>query len=401
MLEADFFTGNRRELAKRVGGGSIIMTANGLMQRNSDVTYPFRQESNFYYLTGLREPDLTLVIDGDEEFLVLPKLSNAELLFGGSLNRDEIAKRSGIKTIYDSAEGWAQVKKLQRSRKTVHTITAPPRRITGTDSFATNPSRKVFIEKLKRIHPSTTFKDLRNELTQMRQIKQKEEIEAIKKAISVTHQGTVRARKQLKPGVRGFELKAELDYEFSRNNVEHGFRPIIISGDDTCILHSTNLDRAVKKQDPVLFDVGAEYEHYSADITRTYFAGNPTKQLQAVFDAVLRTQEYAISILKPGLRFSEYALKVDEFIGEELIKLGLITKNKRSEVRKYFGHGVSHGLGLDVHDICDYKVLQENMVITVEPGIYIPEEGIGVRIEDDILITKTGAENLSKGIPLT
>lgn len=400
MLTSNFFINNRRELAKRVGDGLIILTANSLMQRNSDVTYPFRQESNFYYLTGISEPDIVLVIHGEEEFIVLPKLSKAELLFSGNFNRDEIAKRSGIITIYDSADGWAHIKKLQRSRKTIHTITAPPRRVTGTDSFATNPNRKLLIEKLKRNHSNAEFKDLRNNLMQLRQIKQPEEIEAIKKAISITGQGIEQARKQLKTGVHGFELKAELDHVFARNNVEHGFRPIVISGEDTCILHSTDLDRAVRKQDPVLFDVGAEYEKYSADITRTYFAGSPTKRHQAVFDAVLRTQQYAISILRPGLPFSEYALKVDDYIGEELIKLGLIEKNQRSEVRKYFGHGVSHGLGLDVHDVCDYKILQENMVITVEPGIYIPEEGIGVRIEDDILITKNGAINLSKDIPL-
>lgn len=400
MLSQDFFKNNRIRLQKLAGNGLIVITANGLMQRSGDTVYPFRQDSNFYYLTGLNEPDLLLVLDGKngDEFHILPEKTDAEEVFGGSIDSRIIAEISGVRKAMSYREGWAHLKQLQRSRKKIHTILAPPTKVTHTDSFFTNGNRRRLIEKLNRIKSTTTFLDIRTELTALRQIKQPEEIAAIKRAIIITAEGITQAKRRVKDGVTGYQLKAELDHIFSVHGVEHGFTPVIMSGKDTCVIHSSNLSGKVRLGEPVMFDIGAESELYSADISRTFFHPKPNKRQTEVHEAVMRVHSYALKFVKPGIKWRDYVIQVDYKMGEELIKLGLMTENTRQNVRVYFPHAVSHSLGLDVHDVCDYTTIQENMVITVEPGIYIPEEALGVRIEDDILVTKNGAVNLSAHI---
>lgn len=402
MLSAHFFTKNRNELLNSIEDGLIVMTANGLMQKNADCVYPFRQDSNFYYLTGVTEPDIVLIIDvvSKREFLILPKKSRAEIVFGGSINRDVIAKISGISEILEHKEGWDEVKKLQNIRKSVYTVMPPPVKVVHTDSFFTNGSRRLLLQKLRRNNKHTQFYDLRESLTKLRQIKQPEEIEEIKKAIAITGEALAIAKNNILPGASGYELVAELDYYFAKHGVSHGFMPIVSSGEETCILHNHVSGRNIKTHEPVLFDIGAESNLYSADISRTYFSSVPTKRQQAVYDGVRAVQKYAYSILKDGVQWRDFAKRVEEKMGEELLKLELIKQPTRESIRKYFTHGIGHGLGLDVHDACDYQKISENMVITVEPGIYIPEESLGVRLEDDVRITKTGVEVLSKNIPL-
>ncbi len=397
MFNQDFFNNNRTRLQKLVDDGLIVVTANGFMQRSGDTVYPFRQDSNFYYLTGLTDPDLLLVLDGEnsDEFIILPKKTDAEEVFGGSIDTRSITEVSGVRRVMNYREGWAHLKNLQKSRKRIHTILSPPTKVTHTDSFFTNGNRRRFIEKLKRNDSKSSIVDIRSELTSLRQIKQAVEIEAIKQAIDITALGITKARQKIKVGAAGYALKAELDYVFAGAGVEHGFAPIVISGADTCILHSSNLARTIGSGEPVLFDVGAEQNLYSADISRTFFSFTPTKRQKEVYGAVMKVHAFALQLIKPGLSRRDYVTRVDEKMGEELMKLGLIKENIRKNIRAYFPHAVSHSLGLDVHDVCDYTTIQENMVITVEPGIYIAEEALGIRIEDDILVTKNGAVNLS------
>lgn len=399
IFESGFFRTNRRSLGSKLEAGAlVVVTANGLVQRSGDTTYPFRQESNFFYLTGIEEPDLVLVMQGNEEFLILPKRSEVETIFGGSINCDEIAKISGVMTIYSHAEGWERYKKLQQDRKIVHTLGAAPAKVAGIDSFYTNPMRRHFIQKLKRLNKHLGLQDLRPVLGKMRQIKQPEEVEAIKRAIAITAEGFAGVQDLLKNGANEFEAEALFDGVFKKNQARHGYQPIVAGGKRACVLHYIQNDQPLSTEELCLVDVGAEWSNYSADITRTY-AVKPNTRQKAVIEAVKRAQASAITLLKPGLQWKEYAKQTNQLVGEELVALGLLPSPTSEGIRKYFPHGIGHSLGLDVHDVCDYKVIQENMVITVEPGIYIPEEGIGVRIEDDVLITKDGAVNLSADIP--
>jgi Xaa-Pro aminopeptidase len=397
MFKSSFFVNNRKKLLSLLPEGALaVVVANGLMQRSADTTYNFQQDSNFWYLTGLDESDIVLVMHADEHFLILPKRSDSENIFGGQLKCDEIAKISGIELIYKYSEGWSHLKFMQKSRKKIHTIIAPPPKITSTDSFYTNPSRGRLIQKLKRHNNELEFEDIRRNLTEMRQTKQPVEIQAIQHAVEITESALSKIQAIIIPGITEYELEAEITKIFISRQSIHAYQPIIAGGARACVLHYIKNNQILLDGDLCLFDIGAQYNHYAADITRTFAVnGVMSQRQQLVFEAVSRVHQFALTTIKVGLSWREYNKRVQDCMGEELIKLGLISNNVSKEIRRYFPHSVSHSLGIDVHDICDYKVMKENMVITVEPGIYIPEEKIGIRIEDDILVTVNGATNLS------
>lgn len=398
MLYPSFFTNNRRALQRQLDLDElIVITAQSLLQRSGDTVYQFRQDSNFYYLTGIEEPDVVLVVCGVEEFLILPKRSKAEELFGGSIDCDEIAKISGVVTIYNHAEGWDRYKKLQKGRKKVYTLQAAPTKVVGVDAFFTNSARRALIQKLKRFTPGITTVDIRSELVRLRQLKQPEEVAMIQRAIDITKLGLDTVRPLITAGANEREFEAEINKVFTANGAPHAYQPIIAGGPRATTLHYGKNNQPLGKRELCLFDVGAEYGCYAADITRVY-GRQMTERQRAVTDAVKRVQDEAIAYLKTGILWKDYGMYVEERMGETLVALGLLQKPTRESIRRYFGHGISHSLGLDVHDVCEYQTIEEHMVITVEPGIYIPEEGIGVRIEDDILITKDGAKNLSAHI---
>lgn len=400
MFNAQFFVSNRQRLMSALGSEAyVVIAGQSLLQRSGDTTFPFRQESNFYYLTGITEPDIVLVMHAGGEFLILPKKSEAEVIFGGSINCDEIAKISGIMTIYSHIDGWGLVKKLQKSRNKIHTLGVAPSRITGVDTFFANPSRRVLLQKLKRINKNAEYIDIRTQLMRLRMIKQPKEIEAIKRAIAITGDGFVEAKAAFEQHRSEYEIEAVFDAVFKKNQATHGYQPIIAGGQNACVLHYVKNNQQLHDQNLLLMDVGAEVSGYSADITRTYVQ-QPSERQQRVLQAVKRVQDYAVEILKPGLAWKTYAQMVNVNMAHELVQLGLIKTPRAPQARTYFPHGISHSVGLDVHDPCDYLVIEEGMVITVEPGIYIPEEAIGVRIEDEVLITPSGAINLSSFIAL-
>ncbi len=399
MLKKEFFIRNRKNLQQKLEGGAlIIVTAQSLLQRSADTTYPFRQDSNFFYLTGIEMPDCIVVLCEGEEFLILPKRSEVETIFGGSVNRDEIAKISGITTIYSYSEGWDRYKKLQLGRKKIYTLNQAPPKVSAIDSFFTNPARRLLLQKLRRLNKSSELTDIRPILSQLRQIKQAEEVKAIQEAINITAEGFKATRALLDSSTSENEIEAQFDSLFKTKCARHGYQPIVAAAERACVLHYVRNDQPVKATDLCLLDVGAEVTNYSADISRTYGKDLSSRQLEVVA-TVKQVQDEAIAVLQPGITWKDFAKQVELLMGNALVELHLITDITTEAVHTYFPHAISHSLGLDVHDVCDYKVIQENMVITVEPGIYIPEEQIGVRIEDNILITKNGAKNLSAEIP--
>jgi Xaa-Pro aminopeptidase len=396
---SDFFVGNRQRLrALFTGTAPIVVTANGLLQRGGDSTFAFAQDANFWYLTGIDEPDILLVMDRDKEYLIVPGRSESRQAFDGVVSDDVLTRRSGIATIYDEATGWQQLGSRLKKVKHVATLGVPAPYIEQY-GFYTNPARATLTNRLKEHNPAIERLDLIPHLSRLRMIKQPPEINAIQAAIDIT---LASLKAAFRPAARDkyaaeYELESAIAHGFrSRGATGHAFEPIVAGGERACTLHNVANNGPLAAHELVVVDVGAEVEHYAADITRTTCIGTPTARQRAVHAAVLATQEYAFSLLKPGVMLREYEDQVVEYLGEKLRELGLIKTIDVDSVRHYYPHATSHFLGLNVHDAGEYdQPLEAGIVLTVEPGLYIPEEGIGVRIEDDVLITDTGIKILS------
>jgi len=400
---SDFFASNRSALQKRLGTTvPIIITGNGLMQRGADEPFRFHQESNFWYLTGLNGPDLTLVITQKQTYLIVPTLSAERAAFDGAHDIAVYAARSGIDTILSVNEGWQKLKQDITHAKTVATLAAPPSHIKRHDLY-TLPFRRRLIAKLKRLHPALEIQDIRMELASMRCTKQPVELRALQQAIDITSATLldVASAKALANVHHEYQLEAAIGYGFRSRGAEgHAFSPIVGAGAHGTTLHYLENSGPLANNELIVLDVGASVEHYSADVTRTVSQQPITDRQAEVFRAVCAVQDFALSQLKPGTLLNIYEKDIETYMGEQLQQLGLINKPTHTAIRQYFPHGTSHFLGLDTHDVGNYQQpLAENMVITCEPGIYIPEEGIGVRIEDDVLITKTGYKVLSSACP--
>lgn len=397
---SEFFAGNRQRLRELFRGTApIIITANGILQRGADSPFSFAQDANFWYLTGIDEPNVVLIMDRGEEYLIVPNLSNYQKAFDGTAPDKELARRSGIKQVYEYEKGWEHL--ATRLKKVKHVATlAPPPAYVEVYGIYTNPARANLVTRLKSHNSRLGLLDLIPHLIRMRTVKQPEEIAAIQAAIDITAASLTDAFRHSKYKYE-YELEAEITAGFRRRGATgHAFEPIVASGAQACTLHNVANDGALSKSDLVVVDVGAEVEHYAADITRTISLGKPSRRQLAVHAAVLEAQRFAFGLLQPGLSFHEYRRQTDRFIGKKMRELGLIKTINAKNIRKYYPHSISHFLGLNVHDIGDYKrPLEPGVVLTVEPGIYIPEEGIGVRIEDDVLITDKGCKILSDKLP--
>jgi len=403
FFTADFFAANRKRLQTQVGTGvPIIITGNGNMQRASDESFKFVQDSNFWYLTGLNDPNLILVIAPENTFLIAPVLSTEREAFDGAYDFAAISARSGISEILDERTGWKRVQMLLAPKHTAATLGAVPSfmvryRLHGL------PYRRRLITKLKRLDQALIIQDLRPQLAGMRVIKQPAELQALQKAIDTTIATLqdVAHPEVLAAATHEYELEAAITYGFRKRGSEgHAFEPIVGAGKHGTTLHHVANDGPIAAQDLVVLDVGASVEHYAADITRTVCARPMTERQRAVFTAVAEVQDYALRLLEPGALIHDYEQAVAKHMGEQLVRLGLTTKPTPDAIRCYFPHATSHFLGLDTHDVGDYRQpLAPGMVLTCEPGIYIPEEGIGIRLEDDVLITKTGNQVLSAACP--
>ena len=404
QFKKEFFISNRQRLRELFSGTApIVITSSGVLQRSGDSNYQFEQDSNFWYLTGIDDPDLILVMDKGKEYLITPERSKVHDAFDGVISNDYLTKRSGIETIVGETAGMKQLNSRIKKVKHVATLAAPPAYIESIGLY-TNPARSRLIDRLKAEKPDLQLLDLRAHLMHMRAIKQPEEMLALRQAINITID-TIKevTRKNRLPKYRfEYQLEADITAGFrARGASGHSFLPIVASGKDACVIHNTNNNESIKKADLVTIDVGAQVSHYAADITRTISVNrHPTNRQKVVYQAVKDVQDYALTLLKPGTILRDYEKQIEEFMGEKLREIGLIKSITHESVREYFPHGTSHFLGLDVHDVGNYEEpLQPGMVVTCEPGIYIHKEGIGVRIEDDVLITEDGIEILTARLP--
>lgn len=400
-FDAEFFQNNRNKLRQLHHGNSpIVLAAHGLMQRNSDTTFPFRQDSNFWYLTGIEEPDIILVMDKDQEYLIVPGRETTREAFDGKIDTGNLQTTSGIKQILLEAEGWKKLDATLKESKEVATCAPPPAYVDVLGIY-TNPARQRLVSRMKSCNESLEIIDLRNNLTKLRIRKQQPELAAMQQAIDITIDTLQQVKKYGLLGYKTeYELEAAITSSFRKRKAGHGYMPIVACGQNACTLHYIRNNDQLTKSELILLDVGAEVDNYSADISRTYSLGEPTKRQIAIHAAVLEVQKYALGLLKPGIIIKQYEKKIEQFMGERLQSLGLIKLLDRDEIRRYYPHATSHFLGLDVHDVGDYEnPLEPGMVLTVEPGIYIPDEGIGIRIEDNVLITKDGLKVLTEALP--
>ena len=403
-FESSFFVSNRERLRQLfTGTAPIVITANGSLQMAADEAYPFHQDRSFYYLTGLNEPGLILVMDKGKEYLIVPPRETVIEQFDGAIDFDDLRRRSGIQTIVYEKEGWKQLSSRVKKVQHIATVGAAPRFIDYLGMY-TNPARAELQQRMKEINPNLELLDLRTHLGRMRMVKQPVEVAAMQRAIDITIDGIkdIFRPKQFLKYEHEYEIEADLSRNFRRSGAQgHSFSPIVASGPRSCTMHHVLNNAPLVSGEPLIVDVGAQYEFYAADLARTVAVGNTaSRRMQQVYAAVCEAQDYAYTLLKPGVKMREYEQQMEDFIGEKLRELGLIKSIEHEKVRHYFPHATSHFLGLDTHDGGDYDhPLEAGVILTVEPGIYIPEEGIGVRIEDNILITEDGNINLSVRLP--
>lgn len=398
-LTKKFFIKNRTELQKSTGDIPIIITANSPLQRSADAMYPFSQEANFWYLTGINEPNITAVFFRDESFLILPKHDSVRSVFDGEIDISSLSAASGITAVYEYEEGWKTLGRIVCRSKRFASLQPATPYIESLGMF-TNPSRARLIEKIKEIKPDIELVDLRQTLARMRSIKSNEEIACIKSAISETIELFAVLEKIWKDAKNENDLFAAMRTFIANRRLDFAYDPIAASGKNALTLHYHANSMPFDRSSGLLIDAGLRVNHYNADLTRTVIA-KPTKRQRDVYQAVVSVHDYAISLLKPGITIKEYEKSVSAFMGKKLIELGLIQNNESSEVRRFFPHATSHFLGIDVHDVGDYVApIEAGMVLTVEPGIYIKDEALGIRLENNVLITSGGCENLSAALPL-
>lgn len=394
-LDKSFFSGNRERVYDELKGGILAVPGYTQMQRNNDTATTFEQEGNFWYLSGVEHPDWWLLMDAKRRrsWLVAPDIEERHQIFDGSLTLDDAKKISGVDEIIDRQEADSWLRQAARTHQLVHTVDIPSH--ADHFGFTLNPAAHDMREKLERIF--TKVSDFRLELSRLRAIKQPVEIAAMESAIDLTVKSFNKVRKSIDSYRYEYEVEAEFTYDFRRAGARgHAYDPIVAAGANACTLHYTHNNDKLKKGEMLLIDIGARHHGYAADITRTYALGKVTKRQQVVHDAVREAQQEIIAMIEPHLTFEDYQYNVDQVMQRALMGLGLIKDADDPAYRKYFPHSIGHGLGIDVHDALGRpRAFEPGMVITVEPGIYIPEEGIGVRIEDDILVTDDSHRNLS------
>ena len=413
-LNKQLFIDNRERFKSMMEPNSLaIFHSNDIYPTSADGTMPFKQATDIFWLSGVDQEDSVLVIfpdakrNEDKELLFLTETNDLIAVWEGEkLTKSEAFEVSGIKTVYWLSEFDTIMKSLMSQTENVYLLTQEHlRRNTPVQT------REMRLNaELRIIYPNHNYKRSAPYLNKLRSVKTALEIEVMKIAAEITAAGFNRVLKFLKPDCWEHEIEAEFIHEFvKRRSRGFAYSPIIGSGSNACVLHYLENNKQCISGDLVLIDVGAEYANYACDVTRCFpVNGKFTDRQREVYESVLRVQKSSIELLKPGAILSEYHKRVGDFMTKELINLNLLTQEEVDNqnpswpvYKKYFMHGTSHYLGLDVHDygLWDGSPMEAGMVFTCEPGIYIPEEGIGIRIEDDILITSNGYINLTKEIP--
>jgi Xaa-Pro aminopeptidase len=410
----ELFIKNREKLKKRLKSNSVaVFNSNDIMPTNADGTMPFRQNNNLLYLSGIDQEESILMIAPDfpdpklREVLFVKKTSELIAIWEGhKYTKKEATKESGIATVLWKEEFEKTFQMVLAESENIYLDSNEHIRNGNEVETRNNRFSKWCMDKF----PHYEYDRIAPIIYDLRTVKEKREIELLRHACNITEIGFRRVLELVKPGVWEYEIEAEYSYEFLRNRSKgFGYEPIIAGGGNACVLHYVDNNQQLKDGDLLLMDVGAEYANYNADMTRTIpVNGRFTQRQRAVYEAVHRVKTAATDMLVPGNVIPEYHKEVGLVMQDELVSLGLIDKtdikNENPEwpaYKKYFMHGTSHHLGLDVHDVASiYTKFKPGMVFTVEPGIYIPGEGIGIRLEDDVVIQEHGHDNLMRNIPL-
>lgn len=413
-IDNKLFIQNRKKYTKNLLPGALsIFNSNDIMPTNGDGTMPFKQNSDLFYLCGIDQEETILLLfpeakkEEDREILFIKETNEHILTWEGyKLTLREATEISGIQRVEWLQSFEELLPALVEEAECIYLNANEHRR---SDSPVETRDMR-FAKWMKETFPEENYQRSAPVMHHLRMTKSPIEVDQMHHACGITEKAFRRILPFIRPGVYEFEVEAEITHEFTINRSGgHAYDPIIASGTDACVLHYTDNHKQCKDGDLVLMDFGAEYAHYCSDLTRTVpVNGQYTPRQKEVYNAVLRTLRHATSLLVAGTYPADYQKEVVKFIEQELIGLGLLTKAaiaaqdpEKPLFRKYFMHGTSHSIGLDTHDVDEPgRPFEAGMVYTCEPGIYIREEGIGVRIENDILITEEGNKDLMAGIPI-
>ena len=413
-LRSELFEFNRKRFTRKMSPESIaIFHSNDLMPRSGDTFHPFRQNNALFYLSGLDQPETVVVIfpdcikDGYHEVAFIRRTDEHTARWEGpQLSLEDARRISGIQKVFY----------LDEMENVLHELILLSKRIyvnlNEHDRFHSSVvSRDArFLHELQNRYPAHKYHRAAPILKKLMMIKSAYELEPIQQAVNITGQAFSKVLQFVEPGVHEYEVEAEITAEFIRNRANgHAYEPIVASGPNTCILHYVKNNRRCQDGELLLLDFGAEYANYASDLTRTIpVNGQFSERQRKVYDAVLRVQRKAIALLLPGTLLEEYHREVGRLMESELLGLGLLDKTDiknqdpdKPAYKKYFMHGTSHHLGLDVHDAGNrYTPIQAGMLFTCEPAIYIPEENLGIRLENDILVTDEHPVDLTQRIPI-
>ena len=413
-INPELFISNRHNFVKHLLKCSLaVFHSNDIMPTNADGTMAFRQNNDLLYLSGIDQEESVLLLFPDakdernREILFIRETNDHILTWEGyKLTKEQAREVSGIKNIFWTSEFKQVLNTLMAEAEHVYLNTNEHLR--AVVEVETREAR--FVKWCKDTYPLHNYKRLAPIMHHLRAIKSDIEIALIKKACSITEKGFRRILQFVKPGVMEYEIEAELYHEFLRQRSRGpAYGSIIASGANACILHYVDNNRECKDGDVLLMDFAAEYANYASDLSRSIpVNGTFTKRQREVYDAVLHVFKTARNMLVPGNTLDQYHAFVGTVMQHELIKLGLLNENDvrnqdpdKPLYKKYFMHGTSHFLGLDVHDVGNkYRPFEAGMVFTCEPGIYIREESIGIRLENDFLVTPHGPSDLMKIIPI-
>lgn len=394
-MDRNFFRGNRQRLIEVAPADVVVLAAYTQTQRSGDAAHRFEQEANFWWLSGIDQADWRLIIDvrQAQSWLVAPAIDDIHVVFDGGLSPDAALAASGVDGVLSHSEAAHKLAHYATIGASVATLSRDPH--AKYYNFVENPAPRSLYRSLMRQFGQVT--DARPALAKLRAIKQPAEIAAMQAAIDTTIAAFCDSHDRLNGFRHEYEIEAEFSYYFRRHGATgHAYDPIVAAGEHACTLHYDVNDGALPDNGLLLLDIGARQQGYAADITRTYALGTPTPRQIQVHQAVADAERQIIGLIQPGGSVKEYQQAVDRIMKIALQSIGFDVLADSSLYRRYFPHAISHGLGVDVHDSLGApETFAPGMVLTVEPGIYIPEEGIGVRIEDDILVTETGTRNLS------
>jgi len=413
FFNQNFFSGNRQNLMDKLPENSLaIIAGNDFFPKTADQTFPFYQNQNFFYLTGLNQEKAILCLckshpdPAKKEVLFIQKTSpEMQIWTGHRYTPDEARKISGVKTVMFLESFEQSNSEFMALSKYVFMLTNEyPGFVTEFATF-----NDLLVEKVKKKHPLHSFERLTPILNEMRLVKQPEELNTMKQAIEITGKALKRVLKTIRPGLYEYQIAAEITHEILWNGgTGHAFDPIVASGKNACVLHYTTPFSKLKKGGLLLLDFGAEYGYYASDCSRTVpVSGKFTKRQKECYEAVLRVFKKAARLYIPGNTILEINQQVNHWMEEELVHLGLFSQKQLEAqdpenplFKKYFMHGTAHFVGLDVHDSgFRHTPLQKGMVLTCEPGLYIEKENMGIRIETMILVDDHPVD-LMKGFPV-